>query len=167
MQLTSHTRERREAFFDFRPSSLTLTRENTSLSIRPRPNFPSQIISSVQLKRALNMTSSRIAELACTIQSKVAKLESHFLSHDMPFPSFEANAPLFLSLPPEQAFQRTSILEATDELHALMKGPIETVTDIAAGSPHPKPGQDSKLTQALSGKRLLESASHRAVSDCL
>ena len=80
------------------------------------------------------MASSRIGELASIIQESTAKLEKHFVSHGLPLPSFDASNPLTLPFQPEVASHRTAVLEATDELHSLIKGPIESVTDRAVSN---------------------------------
>ena len=79
----------------------------------------------------VSMATSRIAELASIIQASTEKLETHLVSCGLPLPSFDAAIPPVPSLPPGIASYRTAILEATDELHSLIKGPIELVTDRA------------------------------------
>ena len=73
------------------------------------------------------MASSRIVELASSIQTNTSKVDQHFSSHGIPTPSFDIETPLEVDLPDEIAACRTAILEATDELHSLIMGPVQTV----------------------------------------
>lgn len=70
------------------------------------------------------MAASRIAELASIIASNTAEIDEYLSSRGLPTPSFDADvAPRFLDEKPIAAC-RQAILEATDELHSLMLGPI-------------------------------------------
>lgn len=73
------------------------------------------------------MASSRILELANSIQINTSIVDRHFSSHGIPTPSFDINTPLELDLPNDIAACRSAIIEATEELHSLMLGPIQTV----------------------------------------
>lgn len=73
------------------------------------------------------MTSSRILELANSIQTNTSKVDRHFSSRGIPTPSFDVETPLEMDLPDDIAACRLAILEATDELHLLMLGPVQTV----------------------------------------
>ena len=74
------------------------------------------------------MPTTRIAELASIINENTAKFEEYLSSHNLPTPSFEPDALLKYDLPPEIAQSRQSIIEASDELHHLMIGPIDVLT---------------------------------------
>lgn len=73
------------------------------------------------------MASSRILELANSIQVNTSKVDQHFSAHGIPTPSFDIDTPLELDLPNDIAACRSTIIEATEELHSLMLGPIQTV----------------------------------------
>lgn len=73
------------------------------------------------------MASSRILELANLIQINTSKVDQHFSAHGIPTPSFDIDTPLELDLPNDIAACRSTIIEATEELHSLMLGPIQTV----------------------------------------
>ena len=109
------------------------------------------------------MATSRIAELASIIQTNTAKLETQYISSGLALPAFDA-ARLMLSLPPEIASYRTAVLEATDELHSLIKGPIEIVTDRAV-SDHTH--STDVIAHAAPAKRLGEPSCHLALRYCL
>lgn len=74
------------------------------------------------------MATSRIAELASLISRNTAEVENHLLADGLPCPTFDADQPPTLVHNPKIAAARQAILEATDELHALMLGPISIVT---------------------------------------
>ena len=73
------------------------------------------------------MTSSRIVELADSIQTNTSKVEKYLSSHGIPTPSFDIETPLEMDLPDDIEACRVAILEATDELHSLIVGPMQTV----------------------------------------
>ena len=73
------------------------------------------------------MSSNRIVELSNSIQANTAKLDAFFSSHGIPTPSFGIETPLELELPDDIKSCRSTLLEATDELHTLVLGPIQTV----------------------------------------
>ena len=70
------------------------------------------------------MSSSRIVELAGIIQEHTTKLDSYLLSHDLPAPSFDVSYPARVTLPPEIEASQDTVLEASDELTALLLGPV-------------------------------------------
>ena len=74
------------------------------------------------------MGSSRIIELAEGIASNVAKINTYTTSQGLPAPSFDADSPLELLFHPEISTLRQKTLDATDELHALMVGPVGILT---------------------------------------
>lgn len=98
----------------------TLNLPNGSCSEQPdHRKLPAQIDSITA------MPSSRIAELASVIQIETSRVDEFFSSQGIPAPSFDVDAPLGFVLPDDIAASREIILEATDELHSLMQGPIE------------------------------------------
>ncbi|KAL2059185.1 hypothetical protein ABVK25_000477 [Lepraria finkii] len=74
------------------------------------------------------MAASRMAELALLIATNTANIDTHLASKGLPTPSFDANQPAHLLNDTELAAARRAVLEATDELHALMLGPIGILT---------------------------------------
>jgi hypothetical protein len=70
---------------------------------------------------------TRITELAAIIQSNTIKFDEYINSHGLPTPSFGIETPPQLFLPEDIAAARTAVVEAIDELHALMLGPMPTI----------------------------------------
>ncbi|MCJ1311317.1 hypothetical protein MMC25_004988 [Agyrium rufum] len=77
------------------------------------------------------MSTSRIAELASIIASQTAVVDDYLTSRQLPTPSFEPSVSPRLILNPGIAKPRQAILEATDELNALIQGPIGQLTSPA------------------------------------
>lgn len=73
------------------------------------------------------MPLSRIRELALTIVDKTADIDSKLESTGLPTLSFSPQSSSAL-LPNNVAESRRSLLEATEELHALMLGPVGLLT---------------------------------------
>lgn len=69
----------------------------------------------------------RIAELASIISANTAKIDDHLTANGFNEISFDENAGDVLS-GPGLAAARQAVLEATDELHALMLGPAGILT---------------------------------------
>lgn len=67
-------------------------------------------------------TTPRIAALAATISSSVAKLQELLSARGVPCPSFDEDNPT--SLPVEASEIRDSVLDATSELHELLLEPL-------------------------------------------
>ena len=67
---------------------------------------------------------SRIAELASLIQHHTLKVEDYISSQGLPSPSFDIGTPAQLQFPEAIAESQNKVIEATDELHSLMLGPI-------------------------------------------
>lgn len=82
------------------------------------------------------MATSRIAELASIITENTALVDSYIASNGHPTPTFDADAPPRLLLEAAIAKPRQAILEATDELHALMQGPIGIITGQSVRAKH-------------------------------
>lgn len=79
------------------------------------------------------MIVTRIAHLASIIQANTAKIDDSLASRGLPTPSFDPDSPPGLLFEASVAAARQAILEATDELHALMLGPIGILTTPAVG----------------------------------
>ena len=67
---------------------------------------------------------SRIVALASVIQEKTAQVDEYLSSNGLPSPTFNPSAPQQPELPEAIAACSTAVLEALDELQALMFGPI-------------------------------------------
>lgn len=74
------------------------------------------------------MAASRMAELALLIATNTANIDTYLASKGLPTPSFDASQPAHLLNDNKVAAARRAVLEATDELHALMLGPIGILT---------------------------------------
>ncbi|KAI4130035.1 MAG: hypothetical protein LQ341_006507 [Variospora aurantia] len=70
------------------------------------------------------MATSRIAELATIIATHTKQIDAHLAAKGLPSPSFDPESPAGALLDSEVIASRQSILDATDELHALMQGPV-------------------------------------------
>ena len=70
---------------------------------------------------------TRIGELSSIISSTTSKYDKYLSTQSLPTPSFDPGAPPFLPLPSDMAEAKQLILEATDELHALIAGPLGTL----------------------------------------
>ena len=74
------------------------------------------------------MSPSRIAELSAIIANHTSKIDSSLAANGLPTPSFDADSPPTLLAMPALAESRNAILQASDELSALMQGPIGLLT---------------------------------------
>ena len=74
-----------------------------------------------------NGTTTRISELSSIISSATSKYDDYLTAQALPTPSFDPGAPPFLPLPTDVAEAKQFVLEATDELHALIAGPLGTL----------------------------------------
>lgn len=75
---------------------------------------------------------SRIAELALKIQVETANIEEHLLSQGLKTPSWELDTPSQVPLLTHAAqASQNAILEAMDELKALILGPIPSLINKA------------------------------------
>lgn len=70
------------------------------------------------------MPPNRIVELASLIHDHTVKVDDYMASQKLPSPSFDVTNPARLSLPPEIQASKDAVLEASDELNALMLGPV-------------------------------------------
>ena len=82
----------------------------------------------------MKMPTSRISELTSIIAAKTAEIDAYTTSEGLPSPSFDVNNPPRLLSDPRIAASRLAVLEATDELHALMLGPVGILTP-SVGAP--------------------------------
>lgn len=73
---------------------------------------------------------SRIAELATQISSNTQKIDEYLAANSLPFPSFEEDGPVQLNLSAEIESARSTVLNASIELQALLKGPDELLRPI-------------------------------------
>ncbi|KAL8819567.1 MAG: hypothetical protein Q9191_007708 [Dirinaria sp. TL-2023a] len=74
------------------------------------------------------MTSSRISELSAIIATHTKHVDEQLAAAGSPTPSFDADSPPRSLLDSRIVASRQAILAATDELHALMLGPVGTFT---------------------------------------
>lgn len=66
---------------------------------------------------------SRIAELANTVAQHTQRVDNYLAEEGLSYPSFEADGPLDLGLPPEIEESREIVLQASQELNDLLQGP--------------------------------------------
>lgn len=78
------------------------------------------------------MSSHRIVELAKVIQSNTTTIDQHLNSKGLPTPSFAADNPPTLLYGHGESIDaaRQAVVDATDELQALMLGPTGTLTSV-------------------------------------
>ena len=74
------------------------------------------------------MSGSRLAELSALITAHTAVIDSSLSQRGLPSPSFQPEQPADLLSDEGIADSRQIILEATDELRALMLGPVGILT---------------------------------------
>ena len=82
------------------------------------------------------MAKSRIGELAAIIATNTQQLDAHFSEKGLPSPSFAPDSPPELLLDSKAVAPRQAILDATDELHALMQGPRDLLTRQSVSQGH-------------------------------
>jgi hypothetical protein len=75
----------------------------------------------------LKMPPTRIAELASIIYHHTQKVDAYLASQNLPTPSFDIACPPRLLLPPDIQNSQEAVLEASDEITALMLGPAGLV----------------------------------------
>lgn len=71
------------------------------------------------------MATSRIGELAAIIATHTKQIDAHLADTGLPGLSFDPDSPARVLLDNRVIASRQAILDATDELHALMQGPID------------------------------------------
>ncbi|KAL8856173.1 MAG: hypothetical protein Q9178_007211 [Gyalolechia marmorata] len=74
------------------------------------------------------MATTRITELAAIIADNTKHVDAHLAQRGLPSPSFDPDSPAGALLHSDVIASRRAILEATDELHALMRGPVDILT---------------------------------------
>ena len=74
------------------------------------------------------MAMSRIIELAAIITANTKHIDNYLAKKGLPSPSFDPDSSNGVLLDTELIASRQATLDATDELHALMQGPIEILT---------------------------------------
>jgi hypothetical protein len=79
---------------------------------------------------------SRIAQLSAIISDYTTKIDTFLANNRLPHPSFEANAPASLGLPPDLEEARLVVLQATQELNDLLQGPRDIIMNHQV---HPQP----------------------------
>lgn len=76
--------------------------------------------------------SSRIVELSSAIHSNTAIVDEYLTSNALPPLSFGVDSPLKMDFPDSIAAAKMAVLEAMDELKALMLGPVPMIVDDVA-----------------------------------
>jgi hypothetical protein len=97
------------------------------------------------------MSSRRIVELANVIQTSVDKIDGYLISKDLPTPSFAADNPprLLFGNGPEIDNARQSVVDATDELQALMMGPTGILSSLFVRSPPTRTERMADFTSTI------------------
>jgi hypothetical protein len=72
-------------------------------------------------------STTRITELSQIISTNVPKINSFNEKNSLPTQSFDPTALSNYNYPPEIEEARRKVLRATDELHALLAGPANTL----------------------------------------
>ena len=81
------------------------------------------------------MPPNRIVQLANIIQENTQKIDEYLISSDLPTPSFAPDNPHTLLRHGEKIeTARQAVVDATDELQALMLGPTGLLTSLFVGS---------------------------------
>ena len=84
------------------------------------------------------MASGRVLELANMIAQNTATVNDYLLRNHLPTPSFDVTQPPIILInfqDKEVEEARMTVLEATTELNALMKGPVESlIVDVCIAS---------------------------------
>ena len=68
--------------------------------------------------------SAQILELAGIIHTRTIKIEEFMSVHNVPQASFDIDSPLAVPLPGSLSSAREEVLDALDQLHALLLGPL-------------------------------------------
>ncbi|RYC54100.1 hypothetical protein CHU98_g12107 [Xylaria longipes] len=77
----------------------------------------------------MSTSQSRIAQLASTIATHTQQIDEYLAQNSLPYPSFEADGPVDLGLPPHLEQLRSAVLEATQELNDLLLGPRDLLSN--------------------------------------
>jgi len=70
---------------------------------------------------------TRIAELASIIQENMAIVDEYLTSNGLASPSFDESYPPVVQLPDEISTARDTACEASEELNALLMGPVSSI----------------------------------------
>ncbi len=73
-----------------------------------------------------------ISELAATISANTATVNDYLRANHLPVPSFHEDGPVNLKLSPEAEKARIVALEASTQLHDLLRGPVELIRPTAS-----------------------------------
>lgn len=79
-------------------------------------------------------STSRILELASTIQTHTTELDSYMTSQGLQSPSWDLDTPPVILLSDTAKASRTALLESMEELKALILGPVQFLIDKAANA---------------------------------
>lgn len=71
----------------------------------------------------MSSSQSRIAELAAAVAQHTQRIDNYLSEKRLPYPSFDADGPADLGLPPDLEQSRTVALQASQELNDLLQGP--------------------------------------------
>jgi hypothetical protein len=80
------------------------------------------------------MATSNILELADIISTNIKLLHDYLSTNNLPSPSFNADYPIHLPLPPTILASQQAILNAASDLRWHMLGPIRLLQNIASVS---------------------------------
>jgi hypothetical protein len=103
------------------PFSLTLSPDTSSNYYSTYTFGPSFYTMSV------TVPNNRIVELASIIQRNAIKVDEYITRSGLPSPSFNIQTPAQLDFPEQISAVRTAIIEAMDELQALLLGPLPMI----------------------------------------
>jgi hypothetical protein len=77
-----------------------------------------------------------IAELAATVAQHTQAIDTYLAENNLPYPSFDADGPADLGLPPDLELSRAIVLQASQELNDLLQGPRELLFNHHVRPPH-------------------------------
>ncbi|KAF7945538.1 hypothetical protein EAE96_010305 [Botrytis aclada] len=69
-------------------------------------------------------TNSKLKELALLILSHTSQIDDYLIAESLPAPSFDVDAPIEMKLPPHLAQSREILLNAVEDIHAHVAGPL-------------------------------------------
>jgi hypothetical protein len=78
-------------------------------------------------------SSGRLLQLTALLQAKVKDVDTYIHENNLPDPSFEADYPPVLDLPPNVDASRKAALEALDELRDHLLGPMGCIFEAVTG----------------------------------
>ena len=77
----------------------------------------------------MSSSESRIAELAAAVAQHTKRIDDYLSQHNLPHPSFDANSPTDLQLPPEIEASRVAVLRASQELNDVLQHPRDLLSN--------------------------------------